>query len=222
MPENAGNPYEHVERIEQALALALRVPRFPAPPAKGKRKIPPPGEIEDLSKFLAKEGSTLRGYRVQYLRPGEPGDLNDLFALQPGSWGGTEFHFGQRHRLIGMLIEIRELMLEGLRRLPVPGKDGHWVYEAPRSVIRDVPAWGKLSERQQKFLAALARKDRMTSKEISKPMKISPDAARKVASDLGRMGIIETVARDGYVIVRTPLNAPQGIRAVTDPHAVTP
>lgn len=220
MSELPSNPYQDVERVEKALALALRVPRFPPRPEKGKQAVSLGPAFGELVQLMRAESWSMRANLTNYLGARMPGDIHQVFALDPSSWGAKRGHHSMRDELIDLLVRIRHAMLDELRTLPVPDEHGRWVRQAPWRMPESQPVWDKLVDREQHMLLQLGS-GRKSGKELAKKLRCSYDAARKVAGRLATLGLIESVGRDGYVIVRTPLNAPAAVRAVTDPPAAT-
>lgn len=214
-PSRPFNPYADVDVIENALAFALRIPRF-APKAKSRRERPAtPPEVGELTKYIDEHARKLLELGRKYARKGGATGLDFFFYGNVETWVGTANHFTERQTLVDELVAMRKAALDSLRALPEPNEKGQfhtYVLVGPAPVG---PTWAGLDDTERRVLELLA-KERLEAKQLAAKLKMTPSAVRHVTARLVRSRIIERTGKSGYVIKRAPRGAPEELVAAAE------
>lgn len=218
MSSSHEDPYTDVDLIEEALALALKVPKFPPKRSRVHAKPELGPEFRALVALFDERGREFTDLARKYHPKG--GELDMVLLQQFDRWAGTADHFPKRMELIETLIAMRHANLEKLRALPEPDERGHFARYYIAGFRPEVPPWKDLDDSRQRILRVIAA-GRKSAKEIRQQVGGSYDVVRRVIAELVNRGLAKRVGTSGYVIARVPFGAPPEIAAAADGKAVS-
>ncbi len=206
------DPYVEVNLLEQALALALQVPRFPPRKRTGRERERYDHAVEALSEFLSEERVRIRKLIAQFLGLGTFERAHLETAMTPENWGSSRAHLRFREDLVEQLLTMRRQALDTLRVLPTPDEQGRWVRAAPYVLRPEGPTWAELHELDHRILPLLVER-RLGAKQLAAKLGIRPDAVRDRTAQLKRQGVLDGPRGGGYFIRHVPIGAPADLFA---------